>query len=219
MLHSQTFEFLALLELNNNKPWFDDNRKLYEAVRANLVTTIQQLIEQFALLDPSMGNLASKNCIFRINRDIRFSTNKAPYKNNMGAWFSTGTKNEGRAGYYLHLQHNNSFVAAGNYMPMPDVLKKIRQEIDYNGAEFESILNDKKFAKTFSIIDGNDALKNIPKGYDVNHAQAKYLKLKSFEVSKPYTNEQMLSNTLITKVMYDYTIAQPYVNFLNTAFE
>ncbi len=219
MLHPQTFEFLAQLELNNNKPWFDDNRKLYEVVRANLVTTIQELIEQFATLDPAIGKLLSKNCIFRINRDIRFSTNKAPYKNNMGAWFSAGTKNEGRAGYYLHLQHNNSFVAAGNYMPMPDVLKKIRQEIDYNGTEFEKILTNKKFAETFRTIEGNDALKNIPKGYDVNHAQANYLKLKSFEVSTPYTNEQMLNTTLVTKVMNDYKVAQPYVNFLNIAFD
>ena len=104
-------------------------------------------------------------------------------------------------------------------MPMPDVLKKIRQEIDYNGAQLLDILNNKTFKKTFGTITNNDALKNIPKGFDADNMYADYLKLKSFEVSTSYTNAQMLTANLSTKAVADFAIAQPYVNFLNTIYE
>jgi uncharacterized protein (TIGR02453 family) len=219
MLHPHTFSFLSELTSNNNKEWFDDNRKQYEDIRAQLMVTMQEFINSLSLLDSRIGNLAPKNCVFRINRDIRFSKNKNPYKNNMGGWFSGGHKNEGLSGYYLHIENNNSFIAAGNYMPMPDVLKKIRQEIDYNGAQLHKILEDKNFKKTFGTITNNDALKNIPKGYDANHEYGAYLKLKSFEVSTPYSNANMLHKNLINNAMVHYTTAHPYVSFLNTVFE
>ncbi|MBC7412166.1 MAG: DUF2461 domain-containing protein [Bacteroidia bacterium] len=219
MLHPKTFEFLTKLGQNNNKVWFDENRKLYDDVRAELVTTIEEMITKLTVLDARIGYLAPKNCIFRINRDVRFSKNKNPYKTTMGAWFSAGAKKDMMAGYYLHIENNNSFIAAGNYMPMPDILKKIRQEIDYNGAQLLSILNDKKFNKTFGTITNNDSLKNIPKGFEVDNVFAEYLKLKSFEVSTPYTNTQMLSGKLSINAVADFEIANPYVNFLNTIFE
>ncbi len=219
MLHPKTFDFLTQLGQNNNKVWFDDNRKLYDDVRTELVITIEELITKLSVLDARIGNLAPKNCIFRINRDVRFSKNKNPYKTNMGGWFSVGSKKEMMAGYYLHIENNNSFIAAGNYMPMPDVLKKIRQEIDYNGAQLLDILNNKTFKKTFGTITNNDALKNIPKGFDADNVYADYLKLKSFEVSTSYTNAQMLTANLSTKAVADFAIAQPYVNFLNTVYE
>ena len=107
--------------------------------------------------------------IFRIYRDVRFSKNKLPYKNNMGASISAGGKKSTGPGYYVHLQPGQSFLAGGIWMPESDSLKKIRQEIDYNGKQLKKVLNDKTFKKYYKEISQENKLKTVPKGYSKDH--------------------------------------------------
>src|SRR5690606_15271691 len=104
-------------------------------------------------------------------------------KTNFGIWFSASSKGGDEPGYYLHLQPGNSFVAGGYWMPLPEHLKSIRQEIDYNSSEFLSIINNKDFAAELKLSREN-TLKKAPKGYDLEDPNIEYLKLKSFEVVK-----------------------------------
>src|ERR1700741_3882414 len=130
MLSALVFRFLKDLSKNNDKQWFDKHRKHYELVKTEFALVVDLLIKNIATFDPAIGSLQAKDCMFRINRDIRFSKDKSPYKTNMGAFFSKGGKKHS-VGYYFHCEPGKSFIAGGCYSPMPPELASIRQEIDY----------------------------------------------------------------------------------------
>lgn len=109
---------------------------------------VRGLIHDLATLDPVIGRLDPRDCIFRINRDIRFSADKSPYKTQFGAFIAPGGKQSGNAGYYIHLEpRGNSFIAGGVYLPPVPVLMNIRSYIDEHGRELRAILSDQEFRK------------------------------------------------------------------------
>lgn len=220
MLQSTTIKFLKDLEKNNNKPWFDEHRKIYEAAKADLQTMVGKLIPAIAAFDEPIGTLQVKDCTFRINRDVRFSKNKSPYKNNMAAYFSRGGKKANVAGYYFHCEPGKSYAAGGFYSPMPAELAKIRQEIDYSFDEWKKIITNKTFKKYFPEgIDGIESLVRPPKGYDENNPAIHYLKMKHFIVSKPFTDAELQSKTLVKDVAKVFETMKPMIDFLNRAVE
>ena len=144
MLQLTTIQFLKELQKNNNKPWFDANRSLYEAAKTDMQNLVAALVPAIAKFDEPIGNLAVKDCTFRINRDVRFSKNKSPYKTNMAAYFSHGGKKAVLAGYYFHCEPGGkSYAAGGFYTPPAKELLKIRQEIDYNFDEWKKVTGNK----------------------------------------------------------------------------
>ncbi|MCW3089122.1 MAG: hypothetical protein JWP81_191 [Ferruginibacter sp.] len=220
MIQLSTLRFLKDLQKNNNKPWFEEHRPLYEAAKTNLQNMVAELIPAIAKFDEAIGNLAVKDCTFRINRDVRFSKNKSPYKSNMAAYFSSGGKKASVAGYYFHCESGKSYAAGGFYSPMPPQLAKIRQEIDYNFDEWKSIIHHKTFKKYFTNgVDGVDLLVRPPKGYDENNAAIEYLKMKHFIVSKPITDTEFQRKTLVKDVAKVFEAMKPMIDFLNRAVE
>jgi uncharacterized protein (TIGR02453 family) len=151
MIEPQTLRFLSQLKKNNNKPWFDSHRVAYEAARIDFGNFIQLLIDALQKQDPSITGLTARDCLFRINRDIRFSNDKTPYKSNFGASIKRGGRKSGFAGYYFHLEPGASFVGGGLWMPDAPKLKMMRQEIDYNWEEFSGIIGNKGFKKLSAI--------------------------------------------------------------------
>ena len=132
--------FLQQLESHNSKEWMDDHRAQYQTARQSFIDLTTHLLEKLSVDDEGLQGLDPKKCIFRINRDIRFSKDKSPYKNNFGAAMAEGGRNSGNPVYYLHVQpQNESFIAGGLYQPSSDVLSKVRQEIDYNASELKTI--------------------------------------------------------------------------------
>ena len=150
MLEATTLKFLKDLNKNNNKPWFDAHRPQYEIAKRDFYTLVEKLIPAIAKFDESIGLLLVKQCVFRINRDVRFSKNKAPYKSNMACYFNQAGKNGLGGGYYLHIEPGKSFAAGGIWVPEPTVLAGIRQEIDYNFSDWKKIIENKKFKKIFT---------------------------------------------------------------------
>jgi len=220
MLQASSIHFLKELENNNNKPWFDENRNKYEATKAGLEKLVSSLIPAIAAFDEPLGTLQVKDCTFRINRDVRFSKNKSPYKNNMGASFSRGGKKAEIAGYYFHFQPGKSFAGGGFYLPQPAQLAKIRQELDYGFAEWKTLLDNKTFKKYFPDgVDGIDTLIRPPKGYDENNPAIHYLKMKNFIVSKPLTDAELQSNSLVKDIAKTFEAMKPMIDFLNRAVE
>jgi uncharacterized protein (TIGR02453 family) len=219
MIQPTTLAFLADLKANNNKLWFDDNRKAYEAARTDFIQLVTKLIEGLGSLDPAIAEtpLQAKSCIFRINRDVRFSSDKSPYKTNFGAWFNKGGKKLESAGYYLNLQPGNNFVAGGLYMPDPTVLATIRQEIDYNLDEFEDLLKAPTFTKYFNGLNREEALQRPPKGYTVDNPAVEYLKLKSFTASHKLSDSALTKSNLTKQVLDVFAGLQPLVAYLNRA--
>ena len=143
MLRLSTLKFLKDLKKNNNKPWFDAHRKEYEAAKIDFATFIQAVIDKHSKSDPTIKSTVAKDCMFRINRDVRFSKDKSPYKTNMGAYINRGGKKSVFAGYYFHCEPGQCFVGGGLWMPMPPELNKVRQEIDYNLDAFIKIMTSK----------------------------------------------------------------------------
>lgn len=220
MLQSATLKFLTNLKKNNNRPWFDQNRKLYEAAKSDILVLVEGLIKEVSKFDPSIGSLLPKDCTFRINRDVRFSKDKSPYKNNMAGYFNKHGKKGLGAGYYLHVEPGKSFVAGGIWMPEPAVLSKIRQEIDYDFNDWKKILNHKSFKKQFQKgIDTADSLVRPPKGYDENNPAIDFLKMKSFVVRKSFTDSEVLSNSFAKKIAGAFEAMKPMIDFLNRATE
>ena len=190
------------------------------AAREGFQKMTGQLIGAIAAFDEPIGTLQPKDCTFRINRDVRFSKDKRPYKNNMAAYFSRGGKKANVAGYYFHCQPGKSYAAGGFYSPMPAELAKIRQEIDYGFNEWESILSSKTFKSNFPVgVDGIELLVRPPKGYDETNPAINYLKMKNFIVSKHFTDEELQSKTLVKEVAKVFKTIKPMIDFLNRAVE
>ena len=218
MLQRSTINFLKALEINNNKPWFDEHRKVYEAAKADVQNMVGQLIPTIAAFDEPIGALQIKDCTFRINRDVRFSKNKLPYKNNMAVYLSPGGKKAVAAGYYFHIEPGKSYAAGGFYSPMPAELSKIRQEIDYNFDALKTIIDQKTFKKFFPTgIDGIASLVRPPKGYDENNPAIHYLKMKHFIVSTPLTDAQLQDGNLVKELAKIFAAMKPLNDFLNHA--
>ena len=208
MIEKSTVEFLSKLSKNNNREWFEKNRPAYEAAKNNFKEFIDAAILSASKFDPAIKNLESKNCIFRINRDVRFSKNKAPYKNNFGASISPGGKKSFSAGYYIQVQPGESFIAGGMWQPPAPQINAIRQEIDYHSDEFKKIISAKEFKKYFGALSEEDKLKFAPKGYDKVHPEIELLKYKSYIVVHSFKDSEVLSKdflkncTNVMKAMY-----------------
>jgi uncharacterized protein (TIGR02453 family) len=222
MLQSTTLHFLKALKKNNNKEWFDANRENYNKAKADFENLVTQVLQQIAHFDKSVAHLQAKECMFRINRDVRFSNNKAPYKTNMAMYISAkGKKAIDAAGYYFHLEPGKSFLAGGIWMPMSQELKKIRQEIDYNHEVFKKILGTKKFQTVFGSLDSSEgmALKRAPKGYEEDNPAIEYLKLKSFVATSPIPDELLTDKKLVVEIGKKMETVFPLVHFLHEALQ
>lgn len=222
MLQDATLKFLKDLSKNNNKPWFDAHRKEYEAAKTDFANFVQAVIDAHGKKDPGIAHLKAKDCTFRINRDVRFSKDKSPYKNNMGAYFSKGGKKSVFGGYYFHCQPGGeSFVGGGLWMPMPPELNKVRQEVDYNLPEFKKIIGSKKFKTIYGDLsrDAEYTLSRLPKGYEPDNPAAEYLKLKSYVSLTRLKDTDLTSKELIKKVKDAFEALQPLLVFVNRALE
>lgn len=221
MLEPATLRFLSTLKKNNHKGWMDAHRDLYEQAKQDFIAFVEALIREHGKKDPSIAGLRAKDCIFRINRDIRFSKDKSPYKTNMGAFLNKSGKKGITAGYYFHLEPGQSFAGGGLYLPMPEVLGKVRQEIDYNLPEFKKILQASAFKSVYGTLDNSKEylMSRVPKGYEADNPAAAWLKLKSFIAFRPITNEELTGKQLLRKTLQAFAALQPLVAFLNRSIE
>ena len=218
MLQPSTIKFLKDLKKNNNKPWFDANRKRYEEAKADFTNFIQQVIDAHGKKDKTIAGIKAKDCLFRINRDIRFSKDKSPYKTNFGASINKGGRKAfSTAGYYFHLEPGQCFVGGGIYQPMPEELKKVRQEIDYNFNDFKKIIGSKKFKAFYGDLDKSSEflLSRVPKGYEADNPAADYLRLKSYIAFVQLSDADLTSKDLLKKTSEAFTVLQPLIDFIN----
>lgn len=221
MLQTTTLKFLKDLNRNNNKPWFEKNRSVYENAKTDFASFIQTVIDRQAKKDPTIKDLKAKDCMFRINRDVRFAKDKSPYKNNFGASINKGGKKSVYAGYYFHCQPGEAFAGGGLWVPMPPDLKKVRQEIDYCFGEFKKILNAKKFIASYGdlIKDKETSLVNVPQGFEKDNPAAEYIKLKSFIAMKKLDDSILTSKQLLDETQEVFGALYPLLDFLNRGLE
>lgn len=219
MITANTLDFLSRLKENNNREWFQQNKKLYEQVRGGYEKFIAELIPDIAVLDPSIGFPDLKDCLFRIYRDVRFSPDKSPYKSHFGAFIGKGGRKTTGAGYYVHVEPGNSLVAGGIYMPQPDILKLIRNEIYFNSSDFKRIITEAAFVNTFGRLDDFDKLKLPPKDFPSGFPDIDLLKYRSYVVGRPLSDEEVLSPGYKKNILEIFKAMLPFHEFLNRAID
>ena len=219
MISKELIQFLKDLKENNYKEWFHENKPRYQKVKKEFEEFVNTLIIETATFDKNVTNLEPKKCIFRINRDIRFSKDKSPYKTNFGGFLVKGGRNAGYAGYYVHIEPGNSFIGGGIYMPPADKLKAVRTDIYENSEEFKAILNHKDFKKHFKGLDDHGSLKTAPKGFPKDFPDIDLLKHKHFVVGKSVDDSILMSPDFKDKVIEVFKAMLPLNNFLNQAIE
>jgi uncharacterized protein (TIGR02453 family) len=215
-INKSTIEFLSKLKKNNDREWFNKNRKEYEAARDNFGKFVQEVIEKIVKFDPILKGLEAGQCIFRINRDTRFASDKSPYKTNFGAFIVRGGRKNGDkfTGYYIHIEPGGSFIAGGAYMPPSPWLTAIRENISTNPGKFKKILAEKEFIRFFGQLRG-DKLKSAPRGYAADHPQIELLKHKSYLVMNNLKDQDVLKPGFQDYVVDASRAMKPLNDFLN----
>ena len=218
MIQRHTFDFLKELVENNNREWFQANKERYEAARENVIDFTGELLKLMYKIDPGINEgLDPKKCVMRIYRDIRFSKNKTPYKNNFGISVPAKGLRLGGAEYYLQISPGNSFIAGGYWMPETAHLKAIRQEIDYNANDLKKIIDDNEFIKLFGEFRKQDQLKSVPRDYNADNENIELLKLKSFVAFHKLNDEELLKKDAVNVITAVCNKIHPLNVFLNNA--
>ena len=216
----QIFQFLSDLEHNNNREWFAENKPIYQKALQGFEQIVGHLSQSIHMFDASIETVSPKKYIFRIYRDTRFSHNKEPYKNNFGAFIAPGGRSSGMAGYYIHLQNNNSFVGGGVYMPPSDKLKAIRTEVLYHHQEFETLLKDADFQSYFGgLAEMDQKLKRPPKGFPADHPAIELAKHKSYVCAMQMSNDDFYAPDSMKKIVGAFSAMKMFNEFLNRSIE
>lgn len=210
-----TLDFLQDLRFNNSRTWFEENRARYEQARRSVESLIEDIIRKFAPVE-DLGKLTPKECMFRINRDVRFSKDKSPYKTAMGIVIGKGGRKSTERSYYLHIEPNDSaFIAAGVYDPSPEQLKAIRQAIAEKPQPLQKIIKAPDFIGFFGALQG-EKLKTAPKGFAADHPAIELLKHKQFIATHPLTDADLLKDDFATYFVQVCTALKPLESYFQS---
>jgi len=220
-----SLRFFRQLATNNNKQWFEAHRDDYEQhVREPMRELVEEMFARFRTFAPEVGG-DPKRSMFRINRDVRFSKDKSPYKTHAACWFhhrgatrNVGTEAEaGSAGFHFHLEPGgNSMIGAGVWMPPRPQLNRVRDSIAEKPEPFLAVARG--LPKRFGGIHEYSTLKRMPRGYDENHPAAKWLKLQSFTSGRSLADSDVTGAKLGSLLAREYQALLPLVRWINGAF-
>jgi len=211
-------KFLSDLKENNDRNWFNQNKSIYNDLRNEFLEFVRILIEKISEFDEDIVNLQPEDCIFRIYRDIRFTSDKTPYKTNFGAFIAKGGRKLERAGYYVHFEPGDCFLAGGIYRPSNEILKKIRNEIYYNIEEFLKIINNKEFVAYFKTIDGEKLVK-VPIDFPSDFEYGELLKYKSYNIVYDMNEKFLFDKNLVNNIISILKLMYPFNKFINEAID
>lgn len=212
------FDFLKKLKRNNKRDWFLKNKPFYEEnLKFPLQRVIVELRKNLATKAPGI-NFDPKKSIFRINRDIRFSNNKDPYKTNIGASFISyrHNKKDEFPGLYIHIEPGNCFVGGGLYMPSGEQIRKIREYINRDPSAFRKIISRPEVKKHFGGLSGQQ-LKRAPRGIAEDHPNIELLRWKQFVYIKRFKDSDYQKGNLAKTIEKEFVAMMPLVNWLNKA--
>ena len=212
-------QYLAELAENNNRAWFVMNKPRYDILRAEFLELVIRLIADISKFDPAIAGCNPKKALFRINRDMRFSHDKSPYKTTFSAAITaSGLKKPSQGGgpaYYFQIDANgNLLIAGGEYMPPPERLRAIRQYLIADASGFGKLLKNKKLKETYGNLQEEGKLTRPPKGFDADAPHIEYIKLKSFMVWKETSLKKKIPDNLLKDLVAGFKDAYPLVMWL-----
>lgn len=196
MITNLTFDFLKDLKKNNNREWFQENKKRYEDSHKEVYTFADALIERLNQKDV-IETPSGKKSLFRIYRDVRFSKNKDPYKSSRTGSFRRSGANR-RGGFYFCIEPGNTMIGGGFYAPNKEDLQLLRDQISLDASPLRKVLTNKTFKSYFGELRG-EQLKTVPRGFDKEDSNIDLLRFKNFYVMHSFTDEEALSPDFIDK--------------------
>lgn len=202
-----TLKFLKDLEKNNDRDWFQHHKDLYVLAQNNMkdvAKAIQSGLNKKDVIEDAR--------VFRIYRDVRFSKDKSPYKNNLGIHFTRASALR-RGGYYLHIQPGGSFAGGGFWAPSPEDLKRIREEFAFDATPIRKIISTKKFKDLFGELRGEE-VKTAPSGFDKNHPDIDLIRKKSFTVMRSFKDNEVLDSDFQKEVVRTFEAMRPYFDYM-----
>ena len=211
--------FLNGVLVNNNRPWFQENKDLYQKAQNKIYAMAETLISGISKFDSSIKNLSVSDCTYRIYRDIRFSPDKRPYKTHMGIYVCPNGKKSGLAGYYLHFEGDGAEyigcngLFTGLWNPDKNTLKSIREDICYDGDAFVDAINK---AANFTLDTSNSLTKN-PKDFPPHHKHDTLLRLKQYNLVQKLPEGMLYSDHLIEWALEEFKTSLEFNNLLNRA--
>ena len=204
----EVFDFLRKLERNNNRDWFNAHKKQFIKLNDTTKVVFTAVNEKMKAHDE-----IEKLKFFRIYRDVRFSKNKTPYKINLSASMSRAGASR-RGGYYMHIQPDKSFIAAGFWAPEKEDLFRIRKEWEVDATELRELIHKKNFKDTWGEIAGEE-LKTAPKGFDKTHPNIDLIRKKQFIFTKKFSNKEVLDTNFVATVNKSFKMIRPYFDLMS----
>ncbi len=212
MLDKGVFEFLKALKGNNNREWFNDNKATYNQVQQKVVAFADELLKHVKSHD-DIATPSGKKSLFRIYRDVRFSSDKSPYKTHFSGTFQRATKWL-RGGYYFHLEPDNTFIGGGFFAPSKEDILRIREEIAADDQPLREILEDPTFKKSFGLLQG-EQLKTAPKGFDKEHPAIDLIRYKQFYFTSHFSDASALQTDFALQLSNRFRLLRPYFNYMS----
>lgn len=214
-------QFLHELDQNNNRAWFVMNKPRYDILRIEFLELVTEVIAGIKKFDPTIAACDPKKSLFRINRDLRFARNSAPYK----TWFSAamtpnGLKKPSDGGgpaYYFHINADGVLrFGAGEYQPPTQRVRAIRQHIANDPKGFALILKHKEIQRVYDGLQYQEALVRPPKGFDADDRHIEEIKLKSYMVRAEKLTKKIKPAELPALLTNDFKAAWPLVKWLRS---
>ncbi len=221
--------FLKEVAANNNRAWFLEHKAEYEAVRAEWEHGVQQALERIVTFDPSVGNLRVKDCTYRFYRDTRFSADKSPYKNHLGAYICAHGKKALRGGYYIHMEPDHCLLAVGSYWLPTNILTACRNEIMANEEAWLKAVENKEFKKLFGAPEdaswespqgfGLTKLKTCPTGFPRDYQYVNYLRLKDYCAWHHVEENFYEGDGWLDEMEHVFRVAKPMMDLMNSVID
>ncbi len=211
-ISNETFVFLNKLKKNNDRDWFNANKKEYLKIHEDVIEFADDVLAKMNKID-NIETLSGKKSLYRIYRDTRFSKNKTPYKTHFGGILKRATK-QLRGGYYFHIEEGKAFVGGGFWQPSPDDIKMIRAAIAEDPDELRKIINSKAFKSTFGELQG-EQVKTAPKGYKKDDPAIDLLRYKQFLISKSFSDQEMRADNFSDQVVATFKAMRPFFDYMS----
>lgn len=211
---SVIFQFLRDIAVNNNREWFEEHRGEYDNARRQFENFLSAVIGRISLFDETVKDLQPKDCTYRIYRDIRFSSDKTPYKIHLGGYINSKGKKSNHCGYYVHLQPGECMLTGGSLSLPPEVLKAVRLSIYDNIEEFVAIVEDPEFKQYFPLV-GDDFLKSAPKGFPKDFPYIQYLKCRQYTCTCPVPDDFFFQQDVLEQIEIRFRQFKRFADFIN----
>lgn len=229
MNQKSILSFLRQVMANNNREWFQEHKKEYEAVRAEFERGVQQALGRIMTFDPEIAHVQVKDCTYRFYRDTRFSADKSPYKNHFGGYISAHGKKSLHGGYYIHLEPDHCLLAVGTYWLPTNILTSCRNEIMGNIDEWLRCVENPKFVKFFGRpAQGNwdspkgfglDHLKTAPSGFPRDYEHVEYLRMKDYCAWKAVPETFFEGDRWLDEMAKVFMVGKPMLDFVNSVVD